>query len=100
MRKELTPPVVGFFTTTENAPVRGELRGKQLVLVCANKFTMEIVNKPEILSLVAMKASAKLGFQVSVIVSDKNGVSSSNAHMEQLLSFGRNHEGIVNIKNN
>ena len=100
LRKELKPPVVGFFTTTENAPVRGELRGKQLVLVCANKFTMEIVNKPEILSLVAMKASAKLGYQVTVSVSDKNDSASSNAYMEQLLNFGRNHEGIVNIKNN
>ncbi len=100
LRKELKPPVVGFFTTTENAPVRGELRGKQLVLVCANKFTMEIVNKPEILSLVSIKASAKLGYQVSVSVTDKTGSSSSNAHMEQLLSFGRSHEEIVNIKNN
>lgn len=100
LRRELKPPVAGFFTSTENSPVQGVLKGSRLILVCANKFTMEIINKPEILSLVKMKASAKLGQQVSVSVTDKTIDGSRSEHMEQLLSFGRAHGNIVNIKEN
>ena len=98
IRKELGPPVSGFFVTTPNAAITGELQGNQLVLVCANKFTMEIINKPEILSLVALKASAKLGTQIKVTVSDRSSNMGKSAQMEQLLRFGKAHEDIVKIK--
>lgn len=100
IRKELKPPISGFFTSTQNSPVQGVLRGNRLVLVCANRFTMEIVNKPEILSLIGVKASAKLGYQVSVSVTDNTNDVSQNEHMNQLLNFGRAHGNIVNIKDN
>ncbi len=100
LRKELRPPVSGFFVTTENAPVQAVLKGNRLHLVCANKFTMDIINKPEILSLVAMKASAKLGYQISVTATDKMSDTAQNEHMEQLLSFGRAHGNIIKIKEN
>jgi len=98
VRCELMPPVSGFFTSTQNAPVRGELRGDTLVLVCANKFTMEIINKPETVELVARKAAAKLGRPVRVTVTDQTASHTESKQLEQLLSFGRAHSNIVNIK--
>ena len=98
VRKELKPPTSGFFATTPNAPVQGGLKGQQLILVCVNTFTMEIVNKPEILSLVAQKASAKLGRQVTIKVSDRTAKAENSERMEQLLRFGRAHSDFVKIK--
>ena len=98
LRKELKPPISGFFTSTQNSPVQGVLKGKSLVLVCANKFTMEIINKPDILSLIGLKASAKLGYQVSVSVTDNAADAARSEHMNQLLNFGKAHGNIVNIK--
>jgi hypothetical protein len=92
------PPVSGFFTTTQNAPVRGELRGDLLVLICANKFTLEIINKPETLELVTRKASAKLGRPIRVTVTDQTASHAESKQMDQLLSFGRAHANIINIK--
>ena len=100
VRKELAPPASGFFATTPNAPVRGVLNGNRLVLICANKFTMDIINKPEILDLIVRKASAKLGRQVTVAVTDNDGGSEKSAQIEQLLNFGRSHSNIVKIKEN
>ena len=100
VRSELMPPVSGFFTSTQNAPVRGELRGDTLILVCANKFTLEIINKAETLELVARKAAAKLGHPVRVTVTDQASAKNDSKQLEQLLSFGRAHSDIVNIKEN
>ena len=100
VRKELAPPASGFFATTPNAPVRGVLNGNRLVLICANKFTMDIINKPEILDLIVRKASAKLGRQVTVAVTDNDGGSEKSTQIEQLLNFGRSHSNIVKIKEN
>lgn len=98
VRKELKPPASGFFASTPNAPVRGVLRGNQLILVCINKFTMDVINKPEILSLVAQKASAKLGSRISIKVTDSTVNNDKNEQMEQLLRFGRAHSDFVKIK--
>ena len=100
VRKELKPPVSGFFAAAPNAPVKGVLQGSRLVLLCANAFTMEIVNKPEVLSLVARKASAKLNAQIQVVVADQTASNVKSAQMEQLLNFGRAHSDIVKIKEN
>lgn len=98
VRKEANPAISGFFATTPNAPLRGVLNGDRLLLVCANKFIMDIVNKADILALVRIKASAKLGRQIRVAVVDETGVGASDAQMEQLLDFGRAHSSIINIK--
>ncbi len=97
LRKELRPPVSGFFATTENAPVRGVLQGNRLLLVCANTFTKDIINKPDVLALVARKTSAKLGFEVSVYVTDSDMKTEGSDQMEQLLRFGREHKDIITI---
>ena len=100
VRKELRPPVSGFFASAPNAPIKGVLKGDCLVLLCANAFTQEVVNKPEIISLVARKVSAKLGMQVRVAAVDQTAAGNKSQQMEQLLNFGRAHSDIVNIKEN
>ena len=99
VRKELKPPVSGFFAPTPNAPVQGMLNGNILELRCANSFTVDVVNKPEILSLISQKASARLGRQIRVQVVDRSAAPAVNKSIEQLLQFGRNHSDIVKIKN-
>ena len=99
IRRELRPPVSGFFAPTPNAPVQGFLRGDVLELRCSNTFTVEVVNKPEILSLVAQKAAAVLGRPVRVLAVDRNSVPTGGGHMDQLLQFGQSHRDIVKIKN-
>ena len=98
VRQELKPPVSGFFVTTSNAPVQGVIRGNQLILGCANGFTMEMINKPEILALVSRKASAILGYPVNVKVVDRTARPENSGRMEQLMNFGRQHSDIVKIK--
>ncbi len=99
IRKELKPPASGFFATTPNAPVSCVLQGNRLVLLCANSFTLEVVNKPEILSIVSTKASAKLGTRITVTAVDGSKGGAKSEQMEQLLKFGREHADIVNIQN-
>jgi DNA polymerase-3 subunit gamma/tau len=98
VRRELKPPVSGFFAPTPNAPVQGVLSGNQVILRCANSFTLEMVNKPAILELVSRKASAQLGHPVTAKAVDKMARPENNAKMEQLLSFGRAHSDIIKIK--
>ena len=98
IRQELKPPISGFFVASPNAPVQGSVQGRQVVLRCANSFTLEMINKPEILALVGRKASVILGRPVSATAVDKNAKPENNARMEQLISFGRAHSDIVTIK--
>jgi DNA polymerase-3 subunit gamma/tau len=98
VRKELRPPVSGFFAPTANAPVQGELKGNRLVLRCTNSFTVEMVDKPAITELVSRKASAQLGRPITVTVMDITGKPDDSGKMEQLLNFSRNHSDIIKIK--
>lgn len=98
VRKELRPPAAGFFITSPNAPIQGSLVGDKLVLLCVNQFALDIINKPEVLELVARKATARLGRPVKVAAVDKTASSAGNAKMEKLLQFGRVHGDIINIK--
>ena len=98
IRQELLPPTSGFFVATPNAPVQGVLRGSQVVLKCANAFTLEMVNKPEILALTARKASALLGRPVTAAAVDQTAAPEGNPRMEKLMRFGREHSDIVKIK--
>ncbi len=98
LRQELRPPVSGFFTVSPNAPVQGALSGNQVVLKCANSFTLEMINKPELLALVSRKASAILGKQVTASAVDKNAKPETSPGLEKLMSFGREHSDIIRIK--
>jgi hypothetical protein len=98
IRQEMRPPVSGFFTTTPTAPVQGTVSGDQVVLRCANQFALEMINKPETLSLVARKASAILGRPVKATAVDALAKPEGSGKMEQLLNFGRSHSDILKIK--
>ena len=100
IRQEMRPPVVGFFTTGANAPIQGVLQGNQVVLRCNNGFTMEMVGKPQILEMVARKASAILGRTVTAKAEDMTAKPQTSEKMERLMNFGRAHSNIVNIKDN
>ena len=100
MRSELPRALVGFFSGTENAPVRGIVRGDRLGLICANSFVMQMVDKPEVRNLAARKASVMLGRPITVKVVDRTAKTENNTQMEQLMAFGREHSDIIKIKNN
>ena len=100
VRKELKPPVSGFFTTTPNGPVQGILKGDTIVLLCANAFTKEIIEKPEVLELVARKVSARLGHPVRAVAKNRTAANVKSEQMEQLLQFGRAHSDVITIKKN
>ena len=97
VKSELSPAFRGFFAISANSPIRGILSGDRLLLVCTNKYVIEMVNKPDIISLVARKASAKLGRPIRVAVTDGSGVQENNEQMEKLLDFGRSHSDIIKI---
>ncbi len=98
IRQEMKPPLIGFFTTGENAPVKGVLRNQQVILQCSNCFTLDMVNKPEVLEMVSRKASAILGQNVRAKAEDASASPQSDEMMERLMDFGRAHRDIVNIK--
>ncbi len=98
VKRELKPPVLGFFAASPNAPVQGILQGNTLTLLCDGTFVYERVNTPEILAIVNRKAVAKLGYSVRVTAVDKKASPRSSAQMEELLAFGRAHSNIVSIK--
>ena len=98
VKTELRPPVAGFFAVGPAAPVQGVLQGDRLTLVCVNSFAKDMINKPEVLALVARKASAKLGKPITVTVTDQAGGVQKNEQMEKLLQFGRAHSDVINIK--
>ena len=100
LRTVLKPPLSSFFTSTANAPVQGILQGNRLVLLCASDFAVGMVNKPELLALIAQKASAKLGRQITVVATDRMSGVQKSEQMERLLEFGRSHSDIVRIKEN
>jgi len=98
VRKELRPPVSGFFAQSPNSPVQGVMKGDTLLLVCANGFTKQMVDKPEIVELATRKVSAMFGKPIRVKVCDKTEASGKSAQMEQLLQFGREHSDVIHIK--
>ena len=98
VRNEIKTPAAGFFSSSPDAPVKGVLHGNTLTLLCANEFAMNIINKPELISFVTLKASAKLGRQIRVVATDKALGTESGKQLEQLLDFGRTHADKINIK--
>ena len=98
IRRELKPPLLGFFASTPNAPIQGVLQGDRVVLKCSTKFIQEMVDKPPVLEMVARKASAQLGRPVGAVAIDRSARPDNNKNMEQLLDFGRAHSDIIKIK--
>ncbi len=98
IRKELKPPVSGFFAVSPNAPIQGALVGQTLELRCSNDFTARMLDKPEILEIASRKASAILNRPVRAVVVDGSAKPGASSRMQQLLKFGQDHSDIVTIK--
>ncbi len=98
VRKELKPPISGFFAVSPNAPVQGALVGGNLELRCTNDFIAKMLDKPDLLEVVSRKAGAMLNRPVRVTVVDLTAKPAGNPRMEQLMNFGRAHSDIVNIR--
>ena len=98
VRKELKPPISGFFVASPSAPVQGALLGDQLELRCSNDFTAKMLDKPDLLEVVSRKAGAMLSRPVRAVVVDINARPAGNPRMEQLMQFGREHSDIVKIR--
>ncbi len=98
VRQELRPPESGFFIVSPNAPVQGALTGDVVVLRCNTHFTLEMVNKPDILNLVGRKAAAILGRPVRVEAVDQSAKPAHSPGFQQLINFGKEHSDIVTVK--
>ena len=98
VRKELKPPISGFFVASPNSPLQGALVGETLELRCGNPFTATMLDKPDILEVVSRKASAMLSRPIRAKVIDMTAKPAGNPRMEQLMKFGRDHADIVTIR--
>ena len=97
LHRDMKAPIRGFFSTSPQSPVTGSLRGDVLMLLCVNAFTMEMIAKPEILSLVAQKASAILGRPITVDYVHRDSRPKQADAMEELLAFGRTHGSMFRV---
>ena len=98
VRRELKPPISGFFAVTPNAPVQGALKGDTLELRCGNDFIATMLDKPDILEVVSRKAGAMLSRPIRVVPIDMTAKPAGNPRMDQLMKFGREHSDIVKIR--
>ena len=98
LRRELKPPISGFFSPSPNAPVQAALRNNRLELLCANSFTYDLLNKPQLLSVIGEKASDHLGRPVVAVAVDRAAKPAENPNLRKLMDFGKAHPDIVKIK--
>ena len=98
VRKELKPPVSGFFIAAPNSPMEIAVSGNTLTLLCRDTFTAEIVGKKEVLEVVGRKASVLLKRNVAVKTTDLSKQDRDGSGMSKLMDFGRANPGLVRIK--
>jgi DNA polymerase-3 subunit gamma/tau len=98
VRKELKPPVSGFFIAAPNSPMEITVSGNTLTLLCRDTFTAEIVGKKEVLEVVGRKASVLLKRNVAVKTTDLSKQDRDGSGMSKLMDFGRANPGLVRIK--
>ena len=98
IRQEVTGPLYSYFMFKPDSPVRGILKGNEMLLLCDCKFSYDVVNKPDILEIVTRKASARLGRPIRVKAEDATAKPAKSDKMDQLLSFGKAHRDVIKIK--
>ena len=98
MRAQLKPPAMGMFSTSEGAPIHGTLEGDLLCVTATSDFVLQIINKPDILQLLAEKASAIVGRKITVKLGRQGDEPKKNAGFERLLGFGAEHTDIIDLK--
>ena len=99
VRKELRPPLSGFFAVSPNSPIQGVLAGNRLELRCNVKFAAQMLDKAEVLEIVSRKAGAMLNRPIQAVVVDTTDAPRGNTKMDHLITFGKEHPEIVKIKN-
>ena len=97
IRKQMRPPLSGFFAPTAGAPVQGKVVGDQLLLMCESTFVYDMINKPDLMQMIGQKASAMLGRKVIASARDQ-AAPQSNPELDQLLDFGKSHSEVIRIK--
>ncbi len=97
VRSELRPPLSGFFVASPSSAMEAVLEGGIVVLRCS-AFVLPLVNKPDILQLVARKAGAILGRNVQVKAVDASAAPVRNEKMDRLMDFSRSHADVIHIK--
>ena len=98
IRQELPPSMRGFFTFAPDASVQGMLQGDKVILQCKEAFTLGMIDKPELLEIVARKASTRLGRSIRVEAMDISAQPVRNDKLNQLLNFSRAHSDVIKIK--
>ncbi len=100
LRRELKPPISGFFAPSPNAPVQAVLRGNRLELLCSNNFTYDLLNKPQLLAIIGEKASEHVGRTLVAAAVDRGAKQADSPNLRKLMDFGKSHPDIVKIKQN
>ena len=99
LRRELKPPVSSFFLTGAQSPVKGVLKGSVLYLECAPGPFKPNIKKPEVLSVIQEKAQSILGQGIRVrVIAQGAHTGDDNEGINSLLSFGAQHNDIIDIK--
>ena len=97
LRQELPPMVFGFLTFAPGCPVEGVFQGDKMILRCSD-HVLKMINKPDVLEVIARKAGARLGRPVRVEAVDISAQPVQNDKMNQLLNFSRAHSDVIKIK--
>lgn len=96
-RSALRPPVLGYFSTNENAPIRGTLTGDVLELHADNAFVLGIVDRPPVMQTLSEVASAIAGRSVAVRFG-KSLQQSAGGGLERLIERGEQYPDIIEFK--
>ena len=98
VRASLKPPAFAMFTTAQNAPIHGSLRGNVLLLRAKDEWSLAMTDKPNVLQTVSEAASAIVGQKITVKVELAGAEGQQNAGFDRLLSFGAEHPELVDFK--
>ena len=85
------------FTAGEDSPVRGQLCGERLLLICRTPLAGQLVGAPENLQAIGECASALLGRRVTAHLAEPEK-QRENPNFNKLLTFAKDHPDIVELK--
>ena len=99
LRRELKPPVLGYFAPGSPSSVQAVLRNGRLELLCDDflyNYLMKM--RPQLLSLIGEKVSDHLGRNIAVVAVDRSAKPAENPNLRKLMDFGKAHPDVVKIK--
>lgn len=99
LRKELKPPVSGYFAPGSATSLQAVFRNSRLELLCDDfLYQYFMTNRPQLLTLIGEKVSDHLGRKVSVVAVDRAAKPAENPNLRKLMDFGKAHPDVVKIK--